>query len=106
MIRSIRRSRRACYDRSAGTWRASGRCAFRSLASAGLWLTPGWRGRDSLAQQYVAVSSVLAAMVGRLLAAPLLAVGVAPFHSLIQPLPGPVRAELKRTAWHPGCPVP
>jgi hypothetical protein len=29
----------------------------------------------------------------------------APFHSSIQPLPGPARAEVKREALHPGCPV-
>src|SRR4051794_20818973 len=31
---------------------------------------------------------------------------VAPFHSMIQPLVGAPRAEVKRTAWHRGCPVP
>ncbi len=30
----------------------------------------------------------------------------APFHSLIQMLSGPARTEVKRTAWHSGCPVP
>ena len=33
------------------------------------------------------------------------AVALTPFHSLIQPLSGPARTEVKRDAWHPGCPV-
>jgi hypothetical protein len=37
---------------------------------------------------------------------PLLVLAVTPFHSSIQTLPGPVRAQVKRDAWHPGCPVP
>lgn len=36
----------------------------------------------------------------------LLVLAVAPFHSSIQPLPGLVRAEVKRDAWHSGCTVP
>ncbi|TMK98006.1 MAG: M15 family metallopeptidase [Actinobacteria bacterium] len=36
----------------------------------------------------------------------LLALAVSPFHSSIQPLPAAVRAEVKQTAWHSGCPVP
>lgn len=28
-----------------------------------------------------------------------------PFHSSVQPLPPPIRAELKGTFWHAGCPV-
>ena len=28
-----------------------------------------------------------------------------PFHFAVEPLAGPPRAEVKRTAWHPGCPV-
>ncbi len=30
---------------------------------------------------------------------------LAPFHSLIQPLTGTPRAEVKRSAWHRGCPA-
>ena len=33
------------------------------------------------------------------------AVALAPFHSLIGPLTGVPRAEVKRSAWHQGCPV-
>jgi hypothetical protein len=44
--------------------------------------------------------------VTRPFALSLLALAVIPFQSSIQPLPGPVRAEVKREAWHPGCPVP
>ena len=36
----------------------------------------------------------------------LLALAVSPFQSSIQPLPASVRAEVRATAWHPGCPVP
>ena len=36
----------------------------------------------------------------------LLALAVSPFQSSIQPLPAAVRAEVRATAWHPGCPVP
>jgi D-alanyl-D-alanine carboxypeptidase-like protein len=39
----------------------------------------------------------------RLLALPL---AVVAFHSSIQPLPPPLRAELKGRFWHAGCPVP
>ena len=35
-----------------------------------------------------------------------LALALSPFHSSIQPLPAPVRSEVRATAWHPGCPVP
>ena len=42
----------------------------------------------------------------RLFATSLLALSVAPFHAAILPLAGPARAEVKRAAWHPGCPVP
>jgi hypothetical protein len=38
----------------------------------------------------------------RLLALPL---AVLAFHGTVQPLPGPVRAELSGRYWHPGCPV-
>jgi D-alanyl-D-alanine carboxypeptidase-like protein len=41
----------------------------------------------------------------RLLALPLLVLALAPFRSSIEPLSSPVRAELKRDAWHRGCPV-
>jgi hypothetical protein len=43
--------------------------------------------------------------VRRLFAAPAVVVALAPFHSLIQPLAGPSRAEVKHSAWHRGCPV-
>jgi hypothetical protein len=43
--------------------------------------------------------------VSRTFAVSLLSVAVVPFHASIQPLPAPVRAQVKRTAWHPGCPV-
>ena len=36
----------------------------------------------------------------------LLALAVSPFQSSIQPLPAAVRAKVRATAWHPGCPVP
>jgi hypothetical protein len=44
--------------------------------------------------------------VTRPFAVSLLVLAVTPFHSAIQPVPGPVRAQVKREAWHPGCPVP
>src|SRR5205085_5942317 len=45
--------------------------------------------------------------VTRLLVLPLaLLAGAVPFHSSIEALPAPVRAQLKRGAWHRGCPVP
>jgi D-alanyl-D-alanine carboxypeptidase len=44
--------------------------------------------------------------VTRFFAVSLVALAVPPFHSAIQPLPGPARAELRHEAWHPGCPVP
>ena len=28
-----------------------------------------------------------------------------PFHSMVRPLAGAARVEVKRTVWHPGCPV-
>lgn len=42
----------------------------------------------------------------RLFAVPLVALAFAPFHWMIRPLAGPARAEVKRVAWHRGCPVP
>jgi hypothetical protein len=42
----------------------------------------------------------------RLLAVPVLALALAPFHALIRPLSGSARAQVKREAWHRGCPVP
>jgi hypothetical protein len=36
----------------------------------------------------------------------LLTLTVIPFQFSIQPLSSPVRAQVKREAWHPGCPVP
>jgi hypothetical protein len=44
--------------------------------------------------------------VTRLFALSALAAAAIPFHALIQPLSGPARAEVKRAAWHRGCPVP
>ena len=41
----------------------------------------------------------------RAFAVSLVALAVAPFQSSIRALPGPVRAEIRREAWHPGCPV-
>jgi D-alanyl-D-alanine carboxypeptidase len=41
----------------------------------------------------------------RFFAVPAVVLGLAPFHSLIQPLAGGARAEVKRSAWHVGCPV-
>jgi hypothetical protein len=46
------------------------------------------------------------AVVTRAFAVSLVALAVAPFHSSIAPVPGPVRTEIRREAWHPGCPVP
>ena len=44
--------------------------------------------------------------VNRLLAFPVAALALAPFHFSIRPLSAPVRSELRREVWHPGCPVP
>jgi hypothetical protein len=44
--------------------------------------------------------------VSRLFAVSLVSLTLVPFQASIQSLPGPVRAEVKRAAWHPGCPVP
>lgn len=41
----------------------------------------------------------------RLFAISAAVVALAPFHSLIQPLTGASRAEVRHSAWHPGCPV-
>jgi hypothetical protein len=41
-----------------------------------------------------------------LVAVPLAALAVAPFHSSIRPLPAPVRAELRGEFWRSGCPLP
>src|SRR5207248_10348232 len=41
----------------------------------------------------------------RLLAVALAGAALAPFHSLIGPVSGPTRADVKRNAWHRGCPV-
>jgi hypothetical protein len=43
--------------------------------------------------------------VTRLLALPLVMLGLGSFHSSIRPLPATVRAEVGRDAWHSGCPV-
>ncbi|HLY49345.1 MAG TPA: M15 family metallopeptidase [Solirubrobacteraceae bacterium] len=42
----------------------------------------------------------------RLVVVPALTLALAPFHFAIQPLTGASRAEVKRSMWHPGCPVP
>jgi hypothetical protein len=43
----------------------------------------------------------------RVVALPAVLFALAPFHSSIEPLPRPVKAELKeRGFWHQGCPVP
>ena len=44
--------------------------------------------------------------MSRLLAATLVALVPGGFHASTQVLPSPVRAEVKRTHGHPGCPVP
>jgi len=41
----------------------------------------------------------------RVLAVSASVVALAPFHSAIQALTGAARAEVKRSAWHSGCPV-
>jgi D-alanyl-D-alanine carboxypeptidase len=41
----------------------------------------------------------------RLVALPLVALAIPPFHWSVQPLPAPVRAQLTGPFWHPGCPV-
>jgi len=46
------------------------------------------------------------ATVSRLLAATFVALVPGGFHASIQVLPSSVRAEVKRTDWQPGCPVP
>jgi D-alanyl-D-alanine carboxypeptidase len=43
--------------------------------------------------------------VRRLFALPAAIAVLAPFHSLVQPLTGAPRAEVKRSVWHRGCPV-
>jgi D-alanyl-D-alanine carboxypeptidase len=43
--------------------------------------------------------------VRRLFAVPAVVAAFAPFHALIQPLSGAPRAEVRRSAWHAGCPV-
>ncbi len=42
----------------------------------------------------------------RFLALPLAALSLVGFQYDIEPLPPPVRSEVKARAWHPGCPVP
>src|SRR2546422_2077806 len=44
--------------------------------------------------------------VTRMLALPFVLLATQPFNSSIQPLPPPLRAELKDGFWHAGCPVP
>ena len=41
----------------------------------------------------------------RVLAVPIAVFALAPFHSVIAPLTGSSRTEVKRSAWHAGCPV-
>jgi D-alanyl-D-alanine carboxypeptidase len=43
--------------------------------------------------------------LARLVAIPLALVAGVTFHSSLEPLPAPVRAQLKNGAWHRGCPV-
>jgi hypothetical protein len=43
--------------------------------------------------------------LSRLLAVPAVVVALTPFHALIGPLAGASRTEVKRSAWHQGCPV-
>ena len=46
-------------------------------------------------------------MVLRAVALPAVLLALAPFHSSVEPLPGPVKTQLKeRGFWHKGCPVP
>ena len=47
----------------------------------------------------------LASEVARIFALPLALLAGAPFHTATEPLPAPVRAQLKRGTWHRGCPV-
>jgi hypothetical protein len=43
----------------------------------------------------------------RVVALPAVLVALAPYHSSIEPLPPPLKAQLKtRAFWHQGCPVP
>jgi hypothetical protein len=44
--------------------------------------------------------------MSRTFAVSLAVLSAAPFGFSIQPLPNAVRAEVRRAAWHPGCPVP
>ena len=46
-------------------------------------------------------------VVLRAVALPAVLLALAPFHSSVEPLPGPVKTQLKeRGFWHKGCPVP
>ena len=46
-------------------------------------------------------------MILRAVALPAVLFALAPFHSSVEPLPGPVKAQLKQGGfWHKGCPVP
>jgi hypothetical protein len=45
-------------------------------------------------------------VVSGAVAASLLSLAAPPFQFSVQPLPRTVRIELRREAWHPGCPVP
>jgi hypothetical protein len=58
-------------------------------------------GRDGLRRRRVR-GAVL-----RVVALPAVLLALAPYHSSIEPLPQPVKAQLKaRDFWHQGCPVP
>jgi hypothetical protein len=58
-----------------------------------------------LAVALAAAALAVAALAAAAGAAPAKTV-LAPFDSLIQPLSGPTRAEVRHHAWHRGCPVP
>ena len=44
--------------------------------------------------------------MNRFLSVPLAVLAVTPFHASVRPLSDHVRAQLKKDAWHQGCPVP
>jgi len=55
----------------------------------------------------VSIRSTLDRTVLHVVALPAVLLSLAPFHSSIEPLPGPVKAQLEeRGVWHRGCPVP
>ena len=48
---------------------------------------------------------MLASSMRQVFAGAAVVMALAPFHSLIEPLTGASRAQVKRSAWHQGCPV-